>query len=124
MILHEWDMSFEKFEGLLSSFLRKLTRTRINSFLSIQFNSNSNRIQNLSIQFQFNSFSFNSNSIELKFYVPNIKFLNCLSEKLVMMTRYLLSGMVHILTMLLTNVIWVEKGMNGGGNVLTILDER
>ena len=52
------------------------TRARINSFLSIQFNSNSswiqdfsiqfnsnsNRIQNLSIQFQFNSFSFNSNS--------------------------------------------------------------
>ena len=50
------------------------SRARINSFLSIQFNSNpswildfsiqfnsnSNQMQNISIQFQFNSFSFNS----------------------------------------------------------------
>ena len=61
-----------------------VTRARINSFLSIQFNSNlswiwdfsiqfnsnSNWIQNLSIQFQFNSFSFNSNSIQFNFYAP------------------------------------------------------
>ena len=59
-------------------------RARINSFLSIQFNSNSswiqdfsiqfnsnsNQIQNLSIQFQFNSIIFDSNSIQFKFYAP------------------------------------------------------
>ena len=63
---------------------RHSPRARINSFLSIQFNSNSswiqdfsiqfnsysNWIQNLSIQFQFNSFSFNFNSTQFKFYAP------------------------------------------------------
>ena len=78
-------LRFKQYRILLVVFRWLITiRARINSFLSIQFNSNSswirhfsiqfnsnsNWIQNISIQFQFNSFSFNSNSIQFKFYAP------------------------------------------------------